>query len=274
MAGISAKEIKNRIKRMRATRQITNAMNMVASSKLRRAQTRLSAFRPYFEMLITAMDDLMPTADLSSPYLRQRPAQKRLYIVIAGDRGLAGGYNSSILNLTQQEMEQGDCLVLPIGKKALDFCNSLHIPIWAAQVTEAMDSNGCFHVGNQLSQAYLDREFDEIHIAFTAYVSPLSQLPQIRKLLPLEWDNVPSAPEALCEPDSDTVFAHLVPQYLGGILCSALLESHASEQAARRTAMDAATKNADEMIGNLQLKFNQSRQAAITQEITEIIAGS
>ena len=281
MAGVSTKEIKNRIRSMESTKQITKAMEMVAASKLRRAQAQITNSRPYFEILRDTLNDIVAnTRDFSSPFLQERPVQKVLYIVIAGDRGLAGGYNSNILKMVQEELKGKDAVVLPIGKKSVDFFRSRNIPAWSEHYAEAaeVDIGDCFTVAKQLSKAYLAGEFDEIHVAYTTFVSVLSQVPATMKLLPLAPDEMQEKKPSICdtvyEPNAEAAFASIVPEYLGGILYGALCESRAAEQAARRTAMDAATSNADEMIADLSLKFNQARQAAITQEITEIVAGS
>ena len=280
MAGVSTKEIKTRIKSMEATRQITKAMEMVAASKLRRAQAQIQSSRPYFQILSDTIGNIVATTrDFSSPYLTERPVEKVLYIVIAGDRGLAGGYNSNILKLVQQELQGKNAVVLPIGKKAVDYFKAHKVSILTEAYAEAadMDIGDCFSAAKQLSKAFLAGEFDEIHVAYTNYVSVLSQVPAVRKLLPLvpdEHEAAAAASETIYEPDAETVFSAIVPEYLGGILYGALCESRAAEQAARRTAMDAATSNADDMIADLSLKFNRARQAAITQEITEIVAGS
>ena len=281
MAGVSTKEIKNRIKSMEATRQITKAMEMVAASKLRRAQAQILNSRPYFQILSDTIDTIVASnKDFSSPFLTERPVKKVLYIVIAGDRGLAGGYNSNILKMVQQDIQGKDAVILPIGKKAVDYFKSHKVPVMTEAYAEAadVDIGDCFSAAKQLCKAFLNGEFDEIHVAYTNYVSVLSQVPASRKLLPLVTTGEGSAAAAGCytiyEPDPETVFSAIVPEYLGGILYGALCESRAAEQAARRTAMDAATSNADDMIADLSLKFNRARQAAITQEITEIVAGS
>ena len=279
MAGVSTKEIKNRIRSMESTKQITKAMEMVAASKLRRAQAQVLNSRPYFEILKNTIDQIVATnRDFSSPYLVTRPVKKALYLVIAGDRGLAGGYNSNILKLVESEMEGKDTVVLPIGKKAVDHFRARRTPILSENYAEAADISigDCFSISKQLSRAFLSGEFDEIHVAYTNFVSVLSQTPACMKLLPLtaEQPHPTGASDILYEPDSTEVFEAIVPEYLGGIVYGALCESRAAEQAARRTAMDAATSNAEDMIADLSLKFNQARQAAITQEITEIVAGS
>ena len=280
MAGVSSKEIKTRIRSMESTKQITKAMEMVAASKLRHAQARVTNSRPYFEILYNTITDIVNSnSDFSSPYLTERPVKKTMYVVIAGDRGLAGGYNSNILKLVHGEMEGKDALVLPIGKKAVDFFRSKGVPSLTDSYAEAADVSigDCFSIAKQLSKAYLAGEIDEIHIGYTNFVSVLSQTPAVLRMLPLlqqhDAQRSGSASDILYEPDSVTVFDAIVPEYLGGILYGALCESRAAEQAARRTAMESATQNAEDMIADLSLKFNQARQAAITQEITEIVAG-
>ena len=281
MAGVSTKEIKNRIRSMESTKQITKAMEMVAASKLRRAQVQVLDARPYFETLYAAIQDIVQNnRDFSSPYLVKREVKKSLYVVIAGDRGLAGGYNSNVLKLTMEQLQGKDATVLPIGKKAVDYFKAHGIQTLSATYAEAEDVSvgDCFSISKQLSQLFLKGEYDEISIVYTNFISVLSQSPTSMQILPLrcevqgEAENKGS--DILYEPDSETVFASIIPEYLGGILYGALCESRAAEQAARRTAMDSATQNAEEMIGNLSLQFNRARQAAITQEITEIVAGS
>ena len=278
MAGVSTKEIKNRIRSMESTKQITKAMEMVAASKLRHAQARVQNSRPYFEILYNTITDILSAnTEFSSPFLQQRPVKKTLFVVIAGDRGLAGGYNSNILKLVSAQMEGKDCAILPIGKKAVDYFRSRKAELLTQSYAEAADVSigDCFTVAKQLSKAYLAGEYDEIFVCYTNFVSVLSQTPASLKLLPLlPPEEAKAASDISYEPSSEEVFAAIVPEYLGGILYGALCESRAAEQAARRTAMDAATQNADEMIADLSLKFNQARQAAITQEITEIVAGS
>ena len=279
MASVSTKEIKNRIRSMESTRQITKAMEMVAASKLRHAQTRVANSRPYFEILYQTITDIVNSnTEFSSPYLQKREGNKALFVVIAGDRGLAGGYNSNILKLACAEMEGKDATVLPIGKKAVDYFKSHGYSLLTESYMEAADMSigDCFSVAKLLAKAYKSGEFDEIKVSYTNFVSVLSQTPATLRMLPLlqEKDAKRQNADILYEPGSEAVFETIVPEYLGGILYGALCESRAAEQAARRTAMDSATQNADEMIGELSLKFNQARQAGITQEITEIVAGS
>lgn len=279
MAGVSMKDIKSRIRSMESTRQITKAMEMVAASKLRGAQDRAVSSRPYFETLYATMNDIADsTMDFVSPYLTRKEG-KTLYIVIAGDRGLAGGYNSNVLKLAWGKMQQAPSAVLPIGKKALDFFrqHGAEILTDGYAVAGEVSVGDCFSAAKLLSKRFLTGEFTGVQLIYTHFASMLSQLPCEMELLPIRVSGQKnSSPKkfVLYESGPISVFDAIVPEYLGGLLYGALCESVASEQAARRMAMDSATKNAEEMIGDLSLKYNRARQGAITQEITEIVAGA
>ena len=282
MAGVSTREIKNRIRSMESTKQITRAMEMVAASKLRRAQNQAIAARPYFEIIYSVITDISRfNREATLPYFapRGRVGGKVVQVLIAGDRGLAGGYNSNILKLCEKDMDGRDVTVLPIGKKALEFCRARGWRLFSDLYDEAaaVSVSDCFTMSKAICRAFRRGEFDEVRIGYTNFVSVLSQVPRDVKILPLEPADVKNPeplPDILYEPGSTEVFEAIIPEYLGGMIFSAVCESRASEQAARRTAMDSATQNAEEMIDALSLKYNQARQAAITQEITEIVAGS
>ena len=277
MAGVSTKEIKTRIRSMESTKQITKAMEMVAASKLRRAQAQVQSSRPYFEILYATIRDILAkNPGVESPYLQTRTVKKSLFVVIAGDRGLAGGYNSNVFKLVNSQMEGKDAAVLPIGKKALDYFTSHNVPVVnnSYPVAEDISVGDCFTIAKLLSKLYLAGEADEVILVYTDFQSVLSQNATAMQLLPLQAEAADNKSLMEYEPDSETVLDTIVPEYLGGIFYGALCESRASEQAARRTAMDSATQNAEEMIADLSLQFNRARQAAITQEITEIVAGS
>ena len=177
-------------------------------------------------------------------------------------------------------MEGKDAQVLPIGKKSVDYFRSHKVTTLTEEHALAADVSlgDCFSIAKTLCKAFRAGQFDEIHVAYTNFVSVLSQTPAVLQLLPLVRQETGRegsvSMDIVYEPNSVDVFDAIVPEYLGGILYGALCESRAAEQAARRTAMDSATQNADEMIADLSLKFNRARQAAITQEITEIVAGS
>ena len=279
MAGVSSKEIKNRIRSMESTKQITKAMEMVAASKLRKAQTMVQKSRPYFQILYETIGQIVAANnEFSSDYLLQRPVKRRCYVVIAGDRGLAGGYNSNVFKMVMNQLSDSD-VVVPIGKKAVDFFKARGIESLTVNYADAekVSLGDCFTLAKTLCKDYTAGRFDAFYVAYTDFVSVLSQTPLCKQLLPLvASDAEPSkgTVDVLYEPDCETVFATIVPEYLGGVLYGALCESRASEQAARRSAMDSATQNADEMISQLSLQYNRARQAAITQEITEIVAGA
>ena len=277
MAGVSTKGIKTRIRSMEATRQITKAMEMVASSKLRRSQQQVLASRPYFEALYATVHDIVANdRDFSSAYLTPRTEGKALYIVIAGDRGLAGGYNSNVLREAMASLSGKNAEVLPIGKKAVEFFAARKMPALtdAASDAASVTMGDCFTMAKLACKKFCAGIYNEVYITYTNYVSVLSQTPSTLQILPLLRHGGGKGGDMVYEPDSEQVFAAIVPEYVGGVIYGALCESRASEHAARRTAMDAATQNADEMIDKLSLEFNRARQAAITQEITEIIAGS
>ena len=279
MAGVSTKEIKTRIRSMESTRQITKAMEMVASSKLRKAQAQALSSRPYFETLYDVIWDIAGCeGGVESPYLTSRSGNKAAVILIAGDRGLAGGYNSNVLKLLLEKTHDMETVVLPIGKKGADYCKYHGIPTLTEIDTQAEDVSvgDCFSAAKQLCKRYCKGEFDRVYVVYTEFRSVLTQEPQCLQLLPLQKEERAASgkhQEIVYEPDSSTVFETVVPEYLGGVLYGTLCASRASEQAARRTAMDAATQNAQEMIDDLSLQFNRARQAAITQEITEIVSG-
>ena len=279
MAGVSMKAIKTRIKSMQSTRQITKAMELVATSKLRSAQNRAIAARPYFEALYAAMSEIAADGlNFDSVYLSERRPGKALYVVIAGDRGLAGGYNNNVLKLVWSRMEGTDCAVLPIGKKAVEFFTRRGSEIVTEQFAEAgaLTIGSCYTIAHLLSHGFLNGTYSSAFLAYTNFASILSQTPAVLQLLPLsDIRSSGGRPGTMIyEGGAQSVFNAIVPEYLGGMIFGALCESTASEQAARRMAMDAATKNADEMISDLNLRYNQARQSAITQEITEIVAGS
>ena len=280
MAGLSTKTIKTRIRSMENTRQITRAMEMVAAAKLRQAQNRVLASRPYFEILYSTIADITRTnRDFSSPYLQKPRGNRTLFVVIAGDRGLAGGYNSNLLKLFRQQAEGREVTVLPMGKKALEYFRSHKIPLHTEAYAQAADISlsDCFTAAKDLCRAFLAGNYDEIRMVYTNFVSVLSQEPASLPMLPLgQTAEAPSGGrmDTVYEPSAEEVFAAIVPEYLGGILYGAVCESRCAEQAARRAAMDSATRNAGEMIDHLTLKYNRARQAAITQEITEIVAGA
>ena len=275
----SMKDIKLRIKSVEGTMQITKAMELVASSKLRRARQRVEHSRPYFETLYATLCD-MAAADpaLQSPFLARR--QGRIcYIVIAGDRGLAGGYNANVFRAAAADAEGRDVCVLPIGRRTVEHFERLGTPIVskAFAVAGELSVSDCFEISRMLCGLFAAGQIDEIRIVYTRFVSMLTQTAQVLPVLPFRLPEQGGKNDhsiVLYEPDGRTVFDAIIPEYLAGVVYGALCESVSSELGARRTAMDSASKNAADMIDRLSLNYNRARQAAITQEITEIVAGA
>ena len=281
MAAGSMKDIKLRIKSVQSTMQITKAMELVASSKLRRAKLRVEQSRPYFQALHDALTEIAASnTEFDSAFVKPRKGVRRCYVVVAGDRGLAGGYNANVFKLVAAEAAGKDWCVLPIGKKALEQYQRAGVEIVSEAFAQAADISvsDCFEIARIVSEAFLAGRFDEIYVAYTSFVSMLTQTAAVMRVLPFDAPEKPAPGKPrdmiLYEPSSEEVFDAIIPEYIAGIVYGALCESVASELAARRTAMDAATKNAGEMIESLNLYYNRARQAAITQEITEIVAGA
>lgn len=272
----SMKAIKNRIKSVENTRQITKAMQLVATSKLRRAKERIEQSRPFFEILSQTLSDIeRSNKDFSSPFTHRAEGGKACHIVIAGDRGLAGGYNSNLFkSLT---INDGD-IIFPIGKKVTEYFAKKDISVFTTSYTVAADIgiSDCNSIGAALADAFLKGEFTKLDISYTSFVNVLTQIPKTQEILPIALDEGEKTENSLIlyEPSPAAVFAKIVPHYISGIIYGALCESLASELSARRTAMENATDNAGEIIDSLSLKYNRARQAAITQELTEIVAGS
>ena len=280
MAG-SMKDIKLRIKSVESTMQITKAMELVASSKMRRAKERVEHSRPYFETLHKTLTEIAAADPRArNPYLRRAEIKKTLIIVIAGDRGLAGGYNSNVLKQAQQEA--GDVVVLPIGKRSAEYFVHHEVPLFTQEVLLAADITvgECFQLARRITEGYCKGEYDAVKICYTRFDSMMTQTASTMEVLPLSIEPTEQQKaearrsQILYKPSSEEVFRAIIPEYVAGIVYGAVCESVASELAARRTAMDAATKNAGEMIDHLNLYYNRARQAAITQEITEIVAGA
>ena len=277
------KAVKLRIKSIENTMQITKAMELVAASKLRRAKERAEKSKPYYSVLYEALAGIAAgNTDYSSPYTKKQASDAWCYVVIAGDRGFAGGYNNNLFKCLEREASGRNISVLPIGKKSVEYCRRRGIPI----ITEAFAEAGsisvadCFEISHLLCRDFLAGKFGHIALCYTEFVTMLSQTPKLDHVLPLTDLSLPEGKSAadygqiLYEPGSSEVFDVIVPEYLAGLIYGAMSESVASEQASRRMVMDAATKNAGEMIEELNLYYNRVRQAGITQEITEIVAGA
>lgn len=280
MAASSMKDIKLRIKSVESTMQITKAMELVASSKLRRAKERAESTRPYFTTLYETLEDIAhANTDFSSPFVRPKEVGRACYVVIAGDRGLAGGYNNNLFKAVWEHMDGQTVCALPIGKKAVEYCQRRGVESLSDDYANVEDVTlrDCFSIAKLLCQRFRQGEFDALYVGYTKFVSMLSQEPGVVKMLPIHHEQAErEKAQSLIEyePSAGAVYNAIVPEYVGGLLWGAVAESLASELGARRTAMDAASKNASEMIEDLSLKYNRARQGAITQEITEIVAGA
>ncbi len=276
------KAVKLRIKSVQNTMQITKAMELVASSKLRRAKERSETCRPYFMELYSTLKKIANgNVDFSSIYVKPSKSEKICYVVIAGDRGLAGGYNSNLFKCMEADAKGKDYVVLPIGKKALEYYKRRKVEIVTEDFNEIapLEVGECFEISSILCREFKAGTFGSVKLVYTEFVSMLSQEPHAVDVFPLselvESDNKePVRNLILYEPDSQEVFDAIVPEYVAGVLYGAVCDSLASEQAARRTAMESATSNAEEMIETLNLHYNRARQASITQEITEIVGGA
>lgn len=278
MAGTSAKDIKNRIKSIENTGQITKAMELVAASKLIKAKETAEATKGFFEILNNTLSDIKNNnKDNTTAFTEKRVVKKTCYIVIGGDRGMAGGYNVNLFKRAMDEIKKGDSIVFPIGKKANEYFSKQNLELinTSYEIADEVNISDCYAIGNLLTKSYIDKKFDRLVIVYTVFESMLSQIPDSKEVLPLAVEEKSRSKQlTIYEPDAETVFESIVPQYIAGMLYASICESLASEFAARRTAMESASKNAKEMIDDLTLKFNRARQASITQEITEIVSGA
>lgn len=280
MAG-SMKDIKLRIKSVESTMQITKAMELVASSKMRRAKERVEHSRPYFETLYESLTKIAAADPRArNPYLRRDDIKRTLLVVIAGDRGLAGGYNANVFK--QADAAEGPVTVLPIGKRSAEYFAHHGAGLFTPEVLMAADVSvsECFTLSHQITEGFLKGEYDAVKLCYTRFDSMMTQTATTLEVLPLTIEPTEAQKaearrsQILYKPSCEEVFGAIIPEYVAGVLYGAVCESVVSELAARRTAMDAATKNAGEMIEHLNLYYNRARQAAITQEITEIVAGA
>lgn len=276
-------DIRRRIRSVRSIQQITRAMKMVAGAKLRRAQRSLFAGRPYSDKMEEVLARLGTHVDTSlHPLLAQREVRRRGFVIITADRGLAGGFVASIIRAGLSEMEKYDpstVRLITVGSKGRDYFKRRNYDLMGDFVGLGDDISfaKASLIANSIIEFYLSELLDEVYLVYPQFVNAITQRQTITRLLPL------SAPEAkpegvvseyIFEPTPEAVLDALLPRYVSTLVYRALLEARASEEGARMTAMEAATKNADEMISKLTLSFNRARQASITSEISEIVAGA
>lgn len=279
----SLRDIKDRIDSTEKTKQITNAMEMVSASKMARAEQNTRAFLPYSEKIQEVVASIAQNnSDVSHPMLQKRDVKKTGYVVITAESGLAGAYNSSILRALTQTIEKNhqskdEYTVIALGRMGYDFCKKRDIPV-IKDVIGLPDQplfSDIKELTSETVQLYIDEEIDELIIFYNHYISAISQEVTKNTLLPITKFNegLGSASEYEYEPNQEQILEVLLPQYAESLIYGALLDAKASEHAARMTAMRSATDNAEDLIGDLTLSYNRARQAAITQEITEIIGG-
>lgn len=286
----NTREIKNRIKSVRDTKKITNAMYLISSTKLRKARRGLEETRPYFDALRKEMSRIfrhMP--EVQSRYFLSEDAPRKerktkAILVISADKGLAGAYNHNVMKLAMDQLSVSeDSLLYVVGEYGRQFFRQKNIPVEQSFLYTAQ--NPTMHrareIVSQLLELFMEDKADEIDIVYTDMKNSMTAEPRAERLLPLERSKFSAAPgktdthaEFEFVPSISELLDHVVPSYVTGYVYSALVDSFCSEQNARMTAMDAASRNADEMLEKLSLHYNLARQAAITQEITEIAAGA
>jgi F-type H+-transporting ATPase subunit gamma len=282
-------DLRRRIRSVKNTQQITKAMKMVAAAKLRRAQERMFAARPYAAALREVLASVAKRVDVSQhPLLQPRESESKvLLLIVTADRGLCGAFNTNVIRAAQNAIaEKGwqEVHLLPIGRKANDFFKRRSLPIrrQATQVFQALSLETAREIAKSLIDDFTSGEFDAVYVLYNEFKSIIAQRVTLERLLPLEaaWNSgaagSPPAEEIeyLYEPGPEQILNDLLPKHIEFQLYRVLLESAAAEQGARMTAMEAATKNASEMIDHLTLTFNRIRQASITKEIIEIVSGA
>lgn len=288
-------DIRRRLRSVKSTQQITKAMKMVAAAKLRRAQERVIGARPYAKLLSNVLASVMAKAgDVKHPLLASHEEKRVLVVVVAGDRGLCGAFNTNVNRATQnliaEHPEWTELKILPIGKKAVEFWRRRRYPLTEktyAGLFANLRYADAKEIAGLLGNAFLEERVDAVYVVVNEFRSILSQVVHVARLLPLSPE-APPAPKAaaaaaesaearteyIYEPDAKTILAWLLPRYLEFMVYRALAESAAAEMGARMTAMDSASKNAGEMIDKLTLTFNRARQARITKELIEIVSGA
>lgn len=278
----SLRDLKGRIDSTKKTKQITGAMELVSASKMSKAEQNARGFVPYADKLQEVVGSIANSnTDTQHPMLSKREVKKTGYLIITSDRGLVGAYNSHILknlvnNIEQKHSSKDEYTIIVIGRKGYDFCRKRGLPV--TQSILGMSDHPTFadvkNLASEAVQMYADQEIDELHIIYNHYVSAISQVVTNKQLLPIEHiEKQGAASNYEFDPGQEEILEVLLPQYAESLIFGALLDGKASEHAASMTAMRSATDNANELIGDLELSYNRARQAAITQEITEIVGG-
>lgn len=283
----NTREIRSRIKGIQDIMKITNAMYLISSSKLKKARKSLAATKPYFEALqATIYDILVRAPHVSSVFFQRRPEiepsdRKKGYLVITADRGMAGAYNHNVIKRAEEEMKKSsNNSLFVVGSVGRQYFMRKGVQVDGEFLYTAQNPN--LYRAQEISKTIVDlfsqQKLDDVYLVYTKMVTPMRAEVQFTKLLPLERRKferrAAGYQHAIFDPSPEVVMDHLVPNYLKGLIFGVLVESFSSEQNARMTAMEAATKSAKDMLKSLGLQYNRARQAAITQEITEVVSGA
>lgn len=285
------KEVKNRIASVVSTQQITKAMKMVAAAKLRRSQERIIQMRPYalkLDAIIRNLSEAQSSGDIDTWFSTQRDEQRILIVAVSSDRGLCGSFNSNIfkgvmrlvLEKYYEQYKKGNLVILPVGKKAAEYFKkrSFQTLHQHAEILNTLSFNSAAAVADDVMKAYRDGKFDKVEMVYNEFKNVATQILQTEQLLPVQLPQAeatrPNAVDYIFEPSQEEIIAELLPTALRIQVFKALLDSNAAENGARMTAMDKATENAGELLKELKLSYNRSRQAAITKEILEIVGGA
>lgn len=283
MAGMGTRDIKRKIKSVNSTMQITKAMELVSTAKLKKSKDRLEKTRPYYETVLETVNNIMRDSDIEEhEYLSNREVKKSLYIVITADRGLCGGYNVNAIKTAIAHIEEPEkTVIIPIGKNAVKFFkrNEFEIEKEFLGISEKPQFSDAREIARIAMKLYSQEEVDAVHLVYTRLESTIAQVATRLQLLPIDVTAVTEVVEeaeekTIFEPSAEVVLDYLIPKSIESTIFGGLIESSTSEQAARRIAMESATDNAVEKIDELTLTYNQARQSAITQEINEIVGGA
>jgi F-type H+-transporting ATPase subunit gamma len=275
------REIKRRIRAISNIQHVTGAMKMVAASRLRRAQSRVWAARPYAQKTaeVAGRLALSPNAQ-TLPLVASREVKKTAYVLIVGDKGLAGAYNANLIHLTEDRLvkEGQPAGLVVVGRKGLQYFRrrSVEILKYYVDIGDEPDLSLARELARQLMDIFLSGQVDEVNLIYARFISALRNIPQVERLLPIETPSVEGTEtiDYIYEPEPVGVLEAILPRYCEVKVYQALLEAKASELSARMVAMESATKNSAEMIEQLTLSFNKARQAAITTELLEVATGA
>ena len=278
------KDIRNRIKSVKSIQQVTGAMKMVAAAKMRRAQENMEKSRPYSSRLAELLNMLIPEIDRSlMPELNVREVKKTLFVVVTADRGMAGAFNTNVLREAHKAIDkagQENSEIICIGKKSVGYFKNRNYPIAVEYVDfwNDLEYSHAMKIGDEIISRYINGAVDQVQVIYNRFVNVARQEIKNETFLPMSYDSEAKDsdynPERLFEPSKEVVVKTIIPRYLNIQMWQFLLESNASEQAARMLAMENATSNANDMIKDLKLQFNKARQTAITTEMLEIVSGA